>query len=178
MWCFFSSLHCSTEGNSKPKSAFGWRSVSKSTATGFPERPSKPSQRNSKSYRKTYRSAGLLHIWLTLLEQAPSFGWDVKPRSWLSVVIKNPMALLVKSRGVTPVSWQNSPAGPCQSWPPNNPHLLDWLIDSLSYPPVAGVWWVVLWQPSHHPSGCCTLVVVEERPPHYCKVLWVYNNKQ
>ncbi len=25
---------------------------------------------------------------------------------------------------------------------------------------------VVLWQPSHHPSGCCTLVVVEERPPH------------
>ncbi len=24
---------------------------------------------------------------------------------------------------------------------------------------------VVLWQPSHHPSGCCTLVVVEERPP-------------
>ncbi len=21
---------------------------------------------------------------------------------------------------------------------------------------------VVLWQPSHHPSGCCTLVVVEE----------------
>ncbi len=29
-------------------------------------------------------------------QQAPSFGWDVKPRSWLSVVIKNPMALLVK----------------------------------------------------------------------------------
>ncbi len=24
---------------------------------------------------------------------------------------------------------------------------------------------VVLWQPSHHPSGCCTLVVVEERHP-------------
>ncbi len=24
---------------------------------------------------------------------------------------------------------------------------------------------VVLWLPSHHPSGCCTLVVVEERPP-------------
>ncbi len=37
-----------------------------------------------------------------------SFGWDVKPSSWLSVVIKNPMALLVKSRGVTPVSWSNS----------------------------------------------------------------------
>ncbi len=38
----------------------------------------------------------------------PSFGWDVKPRSWLSVVIKNPMALPVKSRGVTPVPWPNS----------------------------------------------------------------------
>ncbi len=25
---------------------------------------------------------------------------------------------------------------------------------------------VVLWQPSHNPSRCCTLVVVEERPPH------------
>ncbi len=25
---------------------------------------------------------------------------------------------------------------------------------------------VVLWQPSHHPSGCCTLVVVKEGPPH------------
>ncbi len=24
---------------------------------------------------------------------------------------------------------------------------------------------VVLWLPSHHPSGCYTLVVVEERPP-------------
>ncbi len=35
-------------------------------------------------------------------------GWDVKPRSWLSVVIKNPMAILVKSMGVTPVSWPNS----------------------------------------------------------------------
>ncbi len=30
--------------------------------------------------------------------------------------------------------------GPCQSWPPNNPHPLDWLDDSLFSPPVAGVW--------------------------------------
>ncbi len=28
--------------------------------------------------------------------QKSSFGWDVKPRSWLSVVIKNPMTLIVK----------------------------------------------------------------------------------
>ncbi len=67
------------------------------------------------------------------------FGWDVKPRSWLSVVIKNPMALLVKSRGVTPVSWPNTTTSPYQSWPPNNPHPLDWLNDSLFSPPVAGV---------------------------------------
>ncbi len=37
-------------------------------------------------------------------KKSPSFGWDVKPRSWLSVVIKKPMALLIKSRVVTPVS--------------------------------------------------------------------------
>ncbi len=39
---------------------------------------------------------------------------------------------------------------------------------SLSSPPVGGerTGAVVLWLPSHHPSGCCTLVVVEERPPH------------
>ncbi len=55
--------------------------------------------------------------------------------------------------------------GLCQSWPPNNPHPLNWLYHSLSSPPVAGLWWagaVVLWQPSHHPSGCWTLVLVEE----------------
>ncbi len=28
---------------------------------------------------------------------------------------------------------------------------------------------LVLWLPSHHPSGCCTLVVVEKRPSHDCK---------
>ncbi len=31
----------------------------------------------------------------------------------------------------------------------------------------------VLWLPSHHPGGCCTLVVDEEIPPLLCKVLWV-----
>ncbi len=63
-------------------------------------------------------------------------------RSWHSAVIKNPMALLVKSRGVTPWCPGQIPStGLCQSWPPNNPHPLDWLYDSLSSPPVAGVWW-------------------------------------
>ncbi len=33
-------------------------------------------------------------------------------------------------------------SGPCQLWPPNNPHPLNWLYHSLSSPPVAGVWWV------------------------------------
>ncbi len=31
--------------------------------------------------------------------------------------------------------------GPCQSWPPTNPHPLDCLYDSLPSPPLAGVWW-------------------------------------
>ncbi len=35
---------------------------------------------------------------------------------------------------------QITSTGPCQSWPPNNPHPLNWLYDSLSSPPVAGVW--------------------------------------
>ncbi len=30
-----------------------------------------------------------------------------------------------------------------------------------------------LWLPSHHPGGCCTLMVVEEITPLLCKVLWV-----
>ncbi len=50
--------------------------------------------------------------------------------------LQNPMALLVMSRGVTPVSRPNSH----HSWPPNNPHPLDWLYVSLSSPPVASVW--------------------------------------
>ncbi len=91
---------------------------------------------------------------------------------------------------------------PCLTVFHKNP--LDCLYDSLSSPPVAGVWWVhtldwlidtlstcswcvvsaytwlalwlsllstcswcvvVLWQPLHHPSGYCTLVVFDERPP-------------
>ncbi len=45
-----------------------------------------------------YFSSIKVHYVLNLSFFLPSFGWDVKPRSWLSVVIKNPMALLVKSR--------------------------------------------------------------------------------
>ncbi len=78
------------------------------------------------------------------------------------------MALLVKSRGVTLVFWPNSPHWPLSTMAPNNPHTLDWLYyDSLYSPPVAGerTGAVVLWQPSHHPSGCCTLVVVEKGTP-------------
>ncbi len=108
-------------------------------------------------------------------QQALSFEWDVKPRSWLSVVIKNPMSLLIKSRGITPVSWPNS-----LHWPPYNPHPLDWLCDSLSFPPVAGVWW----------AHCCRCPVAAfasskwmlhtgagwgETPP---PPLWVYSNTQ
>ncbi len=72
---------------------------------------------------------------------------------------------------------------PCQSWPPNNTHPLDWLYDSLSSPPVAGVWWA-------HWRRCPVAAVASskwmlhtgggwgETPPHDCKALWVYNNTQ
>ncbi len=47
----------------------------------------------------------LTRVWI-------SFAWQYSQASshpcGLSVVIKNPMTLLVKSRGVTPVSWPNS----------------------------------------------------------------------
>ncbi len=77
-------------------------------------------------------------------QQAPSFGWDIKPRSLkISVVIKNSVALVIKSRVVTPVFW-------CSKFLPLalvNHGLLITLIHlfgsiSLSSPPVAGVWWV------------------------------------
>ncbi len=111
-----------------------------------------------------------------------SFGWDVKPRSWLSVVIKNPMALLVKSRGVTPVSWPNS-TGPCKSWPPNNPHPLDWLYDSL----LSTCSWCVVSALAPLSCGSRRIIQVDaahwwwlrrDPPPHDCKVLWVYSNTQ
>ncbi len=83
------------------------------------------------------------------LRPNPSFGWDVKPRSWLSVVIQNPIGL-----------WP--------SWPPNNPHIC-WLASSLCLLSTSklacGGHSGVLWLPSHHPGGCCTLVVDAEIPP-------------
>ncbi len=78
----------------------------------------------------------------TTVKKAPSFGWDVKPRSWLSVVIKNPMALLVKSRGVTPVSWLKfPPLALVYHGHPIIPIPLIGSILTLSSPLVAGVWW-------------------------------------
>ncbi len=104
-------------------------------------------------------------------QQALSFRWDVKPRSWLYVVIKNPMALFTRRVGVWPRCPGQIPStGPCQLWPPNNPHPLDWLYDSLSSPPVAGVW-----RAHWHRFPVAAIasskwmlhtVVFEERPPH------------
>ncbi len=95
-----------------------------------------------------------------------------------SVVIKNPMTLIVKSRGLTPVSWPNFNHGlliiPI--------HLIGSI--SLSSPPVAGVWWA-------HWRRCTVAAVASSKwmlhtgggwgetpPPHDCKALWVYNNTQ
>ncbi len=110
----------------------------------------------------------------------PSFGWDVKPRSWLSVVIKNPRMSFEKSRGVTSASWPNLPIGLWPSWPPNHPHIY-WLTSSLcllsTSKLVCGERSGALWLPSHHPGGCCTLVVGRgDTPPplpSQCRALWV-----
>ena len=48
----------------------------------------------------------------TALCRVPSFGWDVKWVSWLSEVIKDPMALIVRVGVLTPVSWLNSQSDP------------------------------------------------------------------
>ncbi len=107
-------------------------------------------------------------------QQAPSFGWDVKPRSWLSVVIKNPMALLVQAK-FPPLALVNHGLLIIPI------HLIGSI--SLSSPPVAGVWWA-------HWRLCPVAAVASskwmlhtgggwgETPPHDCKAPWVYNNTQ
>ncbi len=76
-----------------------------------------------------------------------------------------------KSRGVTPAFWPNFPIGLWPSWPPNNSHkLIGFIILSpLHNKLVCGGRSGEIWLPSHHPGGCCTLVVVEEIPPFYVK---------
>ncbi len=70
-----------------------------------------------------------------------------------------------KSRGVTPAFWPNF-----LILPPNHPH---WLASSLrllsTSKLVCGGRSGAIWLPSHHPGGCCTLVVGEEIPPLYVK---------
>ncbi len=96
-------------------------------------------------------------------QQASSFGWDVKPRS-----LKIPGCFSKRVSGVTLASWTNLPIGLWSSWPPNNPHIC-WLASSLcllsTSKLVCGGRSSALWLPSHHPGGCCTLVVDEEIPP-------------
>ena len=43
--------------------------------------------------------------------RVPFFGWDVKRVSWLSEVIKDPMALIVRVGVSTPVSWPSNHHG-------------------------------------------------------------------
>ncbi len=92
----------------------------------------------------------------TILSKAPSFGWDVNTRSWLSVVIKNTRMSFEKDRGVTPASWPNSPVGLCPSWPPNHPHTPIWLHHFISSPPVS---WCVVGVLAHY--GCRHIIRVD-----------------
>ncbi len=117
-------------------------------------------------------------------QKAPSFGWDVKPRSWLSVVNKNPMVLLVKSRGEPRCPGQIPTTGPCQSWPPNNPHWTE-LVLSLSL--LSTCSWCVVSALAPLSCGSRRIIQVDaahwwwlrrDPPPHDCKVLWVYSNTE
>ncbi len=74
-------------------------------------------------------------------KKAPSFGWNVKSRSWLSVVIKNPRMSFEKNRDVTPASSPNFSIGLWPSWPPNHPHTLIGFITLFPLQQWAGVWW-------------------------------------
>ncbi len=70
-----------------------------------------------------------------------------------------------KSRGVTPVSWPNSPTGLWPSWSPNHPHTLIGFI-TVSSPPVS---WCVVGVLAHYGCRHSTLLVVEEISPLLCK---------
>ncbi len=89
---------------------------------------------------------------------------------------KNPRISFEKSRGVTSASRPYSPISLWTSWPPSNPHIC-WLGLSLcllsTNKLVCGEHSDAIWLPSHHPGGCCTLVVNEEIPPLLCKAIWV-----
>ncbi len=101
-----------------------------------------------------------------LSKKAPSFGWDVKgPDSLWSLKIPG---CLSKRVGVLP--WH-----PGQICPLASDHHglliipIYWLASSLcllsTNKLVCGERSGALWLPSHHPGGCCTLVVDEETPP-------------
>ncbi len=97
-------------------------------------------------------------------QHAPSFRLDVKPRFWLSVGYKKYQDVLRKRVGV--LARPNSPIGlliiPI--------HRLAASLCLLSTSKlVCGGRSGALWLPSHHPGGCCTLMVDEEIPPLYVK---------
>ncbi len=82
-------------------------------------------------YFQKFYGIFLIRLSDEMLNQGPDSLWSLKIPWHFSLRV-----------GVYP--WcpgQIPTTGPCQSWPPNNPHPLDWLYLSLSSPPVAGVWW-------------------------------------
>ncbi len=97
----------------------------------------------------------------------PSFEWDVKPRSWLSVVIKKSQDVLRKR-----VGWNPGILAKFTTLASDHHGLLiipiHWLASSLcllsTNKLVCGGRSGAIWLPSYHPGGCCTLVVDEEIP--------------
>ncbi len=118
----------------------------------------------------------LLSVWVLMPQYSDgdtilSFGWDVKLRTWPSVVIKNPRKSFEKSRGVTRHPGRIFPLAPDHHGLLTIP--IHWLASSLwlfsTNKLVCGGRSSALWLPSHNPGGCCTLVVNEEIPPFYVK---------
>jgi len=87
------------------------------------------------------------------LNRGPVSLWSLKIPGWKRVGVK---------------AWhpgQNLPLDLCPSWPPNHPLVLIGFITVSINKLMCGWRSDTIWLPSHHPSGCCTLVGVEEIPP-------------
>ncbi len=119
---------------------------------------------NNDSHYTCHYASHYIILMISLYIMYETFRWDVKPRSWLSVVIKNS---LIKSRGVTPASWPNLPTGLWSSWPPNHPHtLIDFI--TLSSPPVS---WCVVGVLAHYTPLLCKAIWVPRKALYKCNKL-------
>ncbi len=114
-------------------------------------------KQNARRSRNTVHGHFLSHLFaLIIYWHSPSFRWDVKARSWLSVVIKNPMISFEKIRGMTSASRPNLPIGLWHHGLLTISISADWFHHSLSSPPVN---WCVVGVLAHY--GCRRIIQVD-----------------